>query len=147
MFRSMFIHTIDSKGRVSVPTKFREILRAKYDDRLIVTNYLDPCLVAYPFEEWKRIEEKFAAQSAFKKEIRAFKRLLISAATECTIDRQGRILIPPSLREHAQLDKEAVLVGQITYFEIWDRLCWDKEMGELQQNPESIGNALAEFGL
>jgi MraZ protein len=143
----MFTHTIDSKGRVSVPTKFREILRAKYDDRLIVTNYLDPCLVAYPFEEWKRIEEKFAAQSSFKKEIRAFKRLLISAATECTIDRQGRILIPPGLREHARLDKEAVLVGQITYFEIWDRLGWDKEMGELQHNPESIGNALAEFGL
>lgn len=147
MFRGMFVHTIDSKGRVSIPTKFREILRAKYDDRLIVTNYLDPCLVAYPFEEWKRIEEKFAAQSSFKKEIRAFKRLLISAATECTIDRQGRILIPPGLREHARLDKEAALVGQITYFEIWDRLGWDKEMGELQQNPESIGNALAEFGL
>ncbi len=147
MFRGMFTHTLDSKGRVSIPTKFREILRAKYDDRLIITNYLDSCLVVYPLEEWKKIEEKFASQSSFKREIRSFKRLFISTATECTIDKQGRILIPASLREHAGLQKEAILVGQTTYFELWDRQGWNEEMRMLQENRENIENVLAQFGL
>ncbi len=93
MFRGRFEHTIDSKGRVSIPAKFRELLGEKYDDRLIITTGLDPCLVAYPFEEWLKMEEKVSSMSMVKKEVKAFQRVFISRAAECLIDKLGRVLI------------------------------------------------------
>ena len=97
MFRGRFEHTIDPKGRVSIPAKFRELLAEKYDDRLIITNF-DRCLVAYPFEEWRTVEEKVTSLSMVKREVKAFQRFFLSGASECPIDKLGRILIPPTLR-------------------------------------------------
>lgn len=141
MFRGRFVHTLDSKGRVSIPTKFREILRAKYDGHLIITNW-DRCLLTYPSEEWKKIEKRLSILPGFGGDERSCQRFFMSGATECTIDPQGRVLIPPSLREYAELDKEVVFVGMITGFEVWSKQRWDEEMKRLQGNLEKIGNAL-----
>jgi MraZ protein len=96
MFRGKFDHTLDDKGRVSLPVKFREILR-KYDDNIIITTF-DSCLYVYPHEEWIIVEEDLYKRPSGKRDMRDLQRLLLSNATECTIDKQGRILIPPSLR-------------------------------------------------
>jgi MraZ protein len=100
MFRGRFEHSIDPKGRVSIPVKFREILSANSDERMILTNF-DDCLWGYPVAEWQAIEDKVAALPQFKPEVKALQRVFISAATECPIDKQGRILIPPTLRDYA----------------------------------------------
>ena len=117
MFRGRFEHTIDPKGRVSIPAKFRELLGEKYDDRLIITTGLDSCLVAFPYGEWVNVEEKVSSLSMVKKEVKAFQRVFISGATECPIDKLGRVLIPPTLRSHAQLEKDVVFAGMLKKFE------------------------------
>src|SRR3990167_10780354 len=108
MFRGRFEHTIDTKGRTSIPSKFREGLVANHDERLIITNF-DGALWAYPVVEWTAIENKVAALPQFKEGVNALRRVFISAATECPIDKQGRILISPTLRDYAGLKRDIVL--------------------------------------
>jgi transcriptional regulator MraZ len=146
MFRGRFEYTIDPKGRVSIPVKFRELLSEKYDDRLILTNF-DRCLVAYPWEEWRVLEDKVGSLSMVKKEAKAFQRFFLSGAMECPIDKLGRILIPPTLRAYAQLEKNVVFAGLVKKFEIWSRERWAEEIVRSQENFESISEALAELGL
>ena len=146
MFRGRFEYTIDAKGRVSIPVKFRELLAEKYDDRLILTNF-DRCLVAFPYEEWRILEDKVSSLSMFKKEAKAFRRVFISGATECPIDKLGRILIPPTLRAYAQLEKDVVFAGLVKKFEIWSRERWTEEISRSQENFEGMSEALAELGL
>jgi MraZ protein len=146
MFRGRFDHTIDSKGRVSIPAKYRELLTEKYDDRLILTNF-DRCIVAYPYEEWRTVEEKVASLSMVKKEVKAFQRFFISGAAECPIDRLGRILVPPSLREYAQLERDVVFVGQVKKFEIWSKQRWSEEISRAEENFEGMAETLANLGL
>src|SRR3989339_692595 len=118
MFRGRYIHTIDDKGRVSIPSKFRELLSSQFDERLIITNF-DGCLWGYTYPEWQKIEEKVAALPQFKPEVKALQRVFISAATECVIDKPGRIMIPQTLREYAGIPKELVFVGMTKRIEIW----------------------------
>ncbi len=146
MFRGRFEHTIDPKGRVSIPSKFREILTKKYDERLVVTNF-DGCLVAYPYEEWAQLEEKASSLSMVKKETRAFMRFFYSSAIECTLDKQGRILIPQTLREYADLEKEVVLAGQLRKIEIWSKKRWGEEIVKAHENFDQISDVISEFGL
>lgn len=146
MFRGRFEHTIDAKGRVSIPAKFRELLAEKYDDRLMITNF-DRCLVAYPYEEWRILEEKISSLSLVKKEVKAFQRFFISGAVECPIDKLGRILIPPSLREYAQLEKNVIFAGMLKRFEIWSKERWIEEIKRSEEDFESIAAALADLGL
>jgi MraZ protein len=146
MFRGRFEHIIDSKGRVSIPAKFRELIVEKYDDRLILTNF-DRCLVAYPYEEWKVLEERVSSLSMVKKEVKSFQRFFISGATECPIDKLGRILIPPTLRDHAQLEKSVVFAGMLKKFEIWSKERWIEEIKRSQEDFEGTGATLAELGL
>ncbi len=120
MFRGRTDQTIDSKGRIILPVKFREILQKKYDSTLVVTNF-DTFLIAYPTEEWITMEDKIKKMPSGNRQVRAFKRFIISGATECSVDKQGRILIPPSLKTYAQLEHEIVTAGQIDHFEIWNR--------------------------
>ncbi len=120
MFRSRTDQTIDVKGRIILPVKFREILARNYDNTLVLTNF-DSCLIAYPTEEWIKVEEKIRKLPSGNKQVRTFKRFIISGATECSVDRQGRILIPPSLKSYAQLERDIVTAGQIDHFEIWNR--------------------------
>jgi MraZ protein len=146
MFRGRFEHTIDPKGRVSIPAKFRELLGEKYDDRLIITNF-DRCLVAYPYEEWRNVEEKFSSLSMVKKEVKAFQRVFISGATECPIDKLGRVLIPPTLRSYAQLEKDVVFAGMLKRFEIWSKERFVEEIRKAEENFEEMGETLAALGL
>jgi MraZ protein len=146
MFRGRHEHTIDPKGRVSIPAKFRDVLTKKYDDRLVITNF-DGCLVAYPYEEWIHLEEKASSLSMVKKETRAFMRFFYSSAIECGLDKQGRILIPQTLREYADLDKEVVLVGQLRKIEIWSKKRWSEEIIKAHENFDEISDVLSELGL
>jgi MraZ protein len=146
MFRGRFEYSIDSKGRVSIPARFRELLADKYDDRLILTNF-DRCLVAYPYEEWRVLEEKVSSLSMVKKETKAFQRFFISGATECPIDKLGRILVPTTLRAYAQLEKNVVFAGMLKKFEIWGKERWEEEISRSQENFEGISEALAELGI
>ncbi len=133
MFRGRSAHMLDAKGRLSIPARFRDVLKAKNDSRLILTNQ-PSCLVAYPFEEWRLIEEKFAKYTIGPPDIIKFKRYFLGAAVECTLDGQGRILIPPSLREEAGLQREVMLTGMLNYFEIWSKERLDEELSSARDN-------------
>ncbi len=146
MFRGRFEHTIDPKGRVSIPAKFRELLAEKDDERVIITN-LDRCLVAYPYEEWRNVEEKISSLSMVKKEVKAFQRFFISGATECPIDKLGRILLPPTLRDYAQLEKDVVFAGMGKMFEIWSRQRWVEEIKRAEENFEGMRESLFNLGI
>jgi len=146
MFRGRHEHTIDSKGRVSLPAKFREVLNDRYDDRLVITNF-DGCLVAYPFDEWRLLEEKVSAMSIVKTAVKSFQRFFISGAAECNIDKQGRILIPPTLRDYAKLEKDIVFAGMIKKIEIWNKERWGHEIAKVGDNFDDFSESLSELGL
>lgn len=146
MFRGRFEHAIDNKGRLAVPSKFREILSTNYDERLIITNF-DGCLWAYPVAEWQKVEDKVASLPQFKDEVKALQRVFISAAVESPIDGSGRILIPPTLREYAGITKDVILVGMTNRIEIWSRERWLQKFDESQKKLELLGDKLADLGL
>lgn len=146
MFRGRFEHTIDFKGRVSIPAKFRELLSEKYDEHIIITNF-DRCLVAFPYEEWRNVEDKISSLSMVKKEVKAFQRFFISGATECPIDKLGRVLIPPTLRDYALLEKDVVFAGMGKMFEIWSRERWTEEIKRAEENFEGMRESLANLGI
>ena len=115
------------KGRISVPAKFRDVLNDKYgEESLIITNF-DRCLIVYPLQEWNEIERRAAELPQFKQEVISFLRHLIGNADDCPIDGQGRILLPQSLRNHAQIKRDVVMIGMLTKFEIWAKEIWDEE--------------------
>ena len=146
MFRGRSIHTLDAKGRIRIPTRFRDILKTRYEDRFVITN-LDRCLVAYPLQEWETIEEKLGSLSLVRQDVKAFQRFFISGATECNFDKQGRVLIPQTLREHASLEREVVLAGMLRSFEIWSKDYWDQEIKSAHDNFSQITTTLAELGI
>ncbi len=146
MFRGRYEHTIDKKGRISIPSRYREILSARADDSLIVTNF-DSCLVAFPKEEWEILEKKVSKLPQMKREVKAFQRYFISGAIECPIDKQGRIMIPQSLRKYAGLEKEVVLVGLIKKFEIWAKAKWESEFDQARDRFENSGDILGDLGI
>lgn len=121
MFRGHFEHAIDAKGRTSIPARFRDALGAG-ETRLIVTpNLFDPCLDVLPMRVWEELEEKIAGLPQFDPHVVAFRRRYVSAAVECEIDKTGRVLIPPNLREHAGLHKEVLWAGMGRTAELWAR--------------------------
>ncbi len=147
MFRGRFEISIDGKGRINVPSKLREHLTDKYDERLVITNF-DNCLLAYPFVEWSALEQKFLKMSILKKEHKAFLRFFMSGATECALDKQGRILIPPVLRDYAALGKDVVVTGMLNKFEIWGKERWDEEHAVVSKlNFEEMSDVLSEMGI
>ena len=146
MFRGRYRHALDSKGRLSIPSKFREVLAEQFDERLIVTNF-DQCLWGYPVPEWRELERKVGALPQFMEEVKALQRVFISAAVECPIDKQGRILLPPELREYAQIDRDVVLVGMTKRIEIWSKERWAEVFNAAQEKLVSLGAKLADLGL
>jgi MraZ protein len=145
MFRGRYEYTIDAKGRLSIPSKFREILSQQYDDRLVITNY-DYCLVAFPFQEWSLMEEKVKDLPTLSKDARVFFRFFYSSGVDCVVDKQGRLLIPQSLREYANLEKEVVLVGGVKMIEIWNKELWAEEFRKSQDNFDRVTETLTQFG-
>lgn len=146
MFKGQFIHGVDAKGRVAIPAKFREILNTHFDERLIVTHY-DQCLWAYPVPVWQEFEKKIISLPQFLEEVKVLQRVFVSAAAECPLDKQGRILLPPTLREYAGLNSEAVLVGMTQRIEIWSKSRWKRVFDDSQKKLESMQEKLAELGL
>lgn len=117
-----FKHSIDAKGRLIIPAKFRDQLNGHF----VVTRGLDGCLFGYPMAEWQQMEEKLKTLPLTKRDARAFVRFLYSAATECDIDKQGRINIPDTLCAHADLTKKCVVVGVSNRIEIWSEERWQQ---------------------
>ena len=122
--------SVDEKGRVSIPARFREYLSAKYGDQVVLLGK-DGCIFAYPAAEWKRrFSEKLSALSTSSQAVRRTLRRLYGRAESCEFDRQGRILLPARLRAGSAIEKEAVIVGIENKLEIWDKGRWDAEMGD-----------------
>ncbi len=145
MFRGRYEYAIDVKGRISIPSKFKEILSQEYDNRLVITNY-DHCLVAFPYQEWSLMEEKIKNFPALSKEGRAFFRFFYSSGIDCEIDKHGRLLIPQSLRDYANLQKDVVLVGSGKKIEIWNKERWEEEFRKSQENFDRVTDTLTHFG-
>jgi MraZ protein len=145
-FRGRYQHALDEKGRLNIPSRFRDILAQEHDGRLVITN-LPHCLVGYTPEQWKAIEARSGKLSTVKSNVQSFLRYFYSGATECELDKQGRILIPPSLREAVDLDRQVVIAGMLNRIEIWSLVRWDEEMKKAVDNFDDISDELADFGL
>lgn len=128
MFRGVAQLNLDSKGRLAVPARFRDALTARCSGHLVVTADSDRCLLIYPLPDWEPIEQKLMALSSFNAQIRELQRRLVGYAEDVVMDATGRILVPPALRNYAQLEKAAVLVGQGHKFELWNKDGWDARM-------------------
>jgi len=132
MFKGSSYHIMDNKGRVSIPVRYREILQERQDRQIILTNW-DGYILAFPQSEWVKVEAKLGELALFRKDYRAFQRFLISGVEECPLDRQGRILIPQTLREYAKLGREVAMGGMVRYFEIWDRDRYEAHRKQLEE--------------
>lgn len=125
MFRGQFEHAMDAKGRVSLPARFRDAMNAAGEHRLVVTRGLtDPCLDVFPMRQWEAFERKVEALPRFDPNVIKLRRRYVSAAVECELDTQGRVLVPPSLRDFAGLDKAVLWAGMIDKAELWDGARW-----------------------
>ena len=145
MFRGRSKHTLDEKGRLAIPARFKEVLGSKGDGCLVLTNHFN-CLWAFARDDWRVIEEKAASLSLFDRAASTYRRYFISGAHECPI-KQGRITIPPDLREIAELKKEVVLVGELKLFEIWDKGRWEEEFERAKSSFPEVSQALSELGI
>ncbi len=126
MFRGHFEHAIDDKGRTSLPARFRDVLAPTSELRLVMTPALgDPCLDVYPMKAWEALEAKLAQLNAFDPQVIDFRRFYVSAAVECELDKQGRILVPPGLREQAGLSKSVLWLGHGEKAELWSKQEWE----------------------
>ncbi len=143
VFIGEYQHVLDSKGRVIMPSKFREGLGEKF----VVTKGLDHCLFVYPQSEWQEFERKLRTLPLTSKDARAFIRFFFAGATECELDKQGRILIPANLREYAELVKELVIIGVASRVEIWSKERWDEYNDEANLDHQSIVEKMAELGI
>lgn len=142
MFMSQYNHTIDAKGRVIIPAKFRE----KLGDSFVITKGLDGCLYGYAEAEWKSFEEKLGTLPITNRDSRQFTRFFLAGAAECELDKQGRILIPSVLREFAGLEKDVVLVGVASKIEIWSKERWDEANEAYEDNMDDIAKNLESLG-
>ena len=136
-------HSIDEKGRVIIPAKFREAL----GDRFVMTRGLDNCLFVYPLQEWAVMEQKLKSLPLMKADARAFTSFFLSGATECELDKQGRVNIPANLREHARLDGQAVVIGVSNRVEVWSKELWESYSQISEQSFNEIAEKLVDFNL
>lgn len=141
MFKGHYSNSINEKGRLSIPSKFRDTLKEWGAPHLVVTKSIDHCLLAFAPDDWERIAKLASSLSII------FKRHLVGSAEDCPIDAQGRILIPSGLREYAGLSKKCLLVGIIDRFEIWDQDRYNKSMEEALEDSEKLREGLAKLGL
>jgi MraZ protein len=148
VFRGTSFHNLDPKGRLIVPARFRDVLKQSSVDGLMISS-MDGALTCYTMEQWRKIEERVLNLSSKSTNMRRFRRIFIGGAHECLLDKQGRILIPPSLRQQAGLEKEVVLVGVLDHFEVWAKENWAQEDQKLKKDlkSEDLRNEVASLGL
>jgi len=145
MFRGRSRHTLDDKGRLAIPARFKDTLKLREESCLVVTNYIN-CLWAFAKDDWRIIEDKAANLSLMDSAVNTYRRYFISGAQECPI-KQGRITLPPDLREIAGLSKEVVLVGELKLFEIWDKDRWENEFQRAMGEFNEASQSLSELGI
>jgi len=126
MFQGINDLNLDAKGRMSLPARYRESIQESCDGSLVITVDVDRCLLIYPLPEWEVIQQKLMQLPSINKQVRRLQRLLLGHATECDVDGNNRILLPPPLRNFADLKKHTVLIGQGNKFELWDQDMWEK---------------------
>lgn len=143
MFMGEYHHNLDAKGRLIVPAKFRDQLGASF----VLTRGLDGCLFGFPQSEWEKLQQQLAQLPLTKKDARMFVRFLYSAATECELDRQGRINVPKTLMEYGELTKGCVLVGVANRIEVWSEERWANFADDAAANFDDISENLMDFGL
>jgi MraZ protein len=132
IFRGRFEYTIDPKGRVNIPAPFRERLQESGQESFFITNFSD-CLYAFAADDWARIEERLSLVPSTDRKKNAFVRFFLGGAVEVVPDKQGRILIPPSLRAYSALEKDVVILGMPNRFEIWSLARWQQELGRFEK--------------
>ena len=142
MFYGEHEHTIDRKGRLIIPSQFREVMKEHFIERFVVTRGLDQCLFLFPEDEWKTQENRFKGMSFTKQEARHFNRFYFSGAVELTADRQGRVLIPQYLKDFAGIKRDVMLVGVSNRIEIWDRDGWKNFYEQFKKSYEEIAEKL-----
>ncbi len=150
MFRGRYEHAIDGKGRTSLPSRFREVLSAGGDGRVVMTTGLEPCVVAYPIQEWIAFEERLAKLPQFDESVAMLRRIYVSGAVDCEVDKLGRVLVPSSLREHASLKRDLIWAGMGTHIELWDKGRYEGQRDAVLADPDkrqAMARRLAELGL
>ncbi len=143
MFLGEYQHNIDPKGRLIIPSKFRELL----GEHFVLTKGLDGCLFVYPMEGWHELEDKLKSLPLTQKDARAFARIFFSGASEGELDKQGRVLLPPNLRTYAHITKETMIIGVGTRFEIWDLDTWQQYNQESDKSFEQLAELMGQYGL
>lgn len=147
MFYGEYRHTIDNKGRLIIPSKFRVSLKEAYIEKFYVTRGLEKCLFVFTQNEWTQLQNKIKNLPLMKANARSFSRVLFSGAYEAVCDKQGRIMLPAHLIQFAQIKKNVVVVGVATRFEIWNVETWEKFVKSSLENYESIAEELVDKGL
>lgn len=150
MFRGRYEHAIDKKGRTSLPARFRDVLSTRGDGRLVITSGLDPCLVAYPMTEWVAFEDRLNQLPQFDRSVQMLRRIYVSGAVECELDKMGRVLVPATLRKHAGLEREALWAGMGNHVELWAKSRFDELRDEVLADDDArlkLAARLAELGL
>ena len=142
MFKGEYNHTIDAKGRLIIPSKFRELLGEDF----VITKGLDHCLSVYPKTEWEKFEEKLNQLPMTNKAARKFVRANLSGASSCELDKQGRILVPGVLREYASLDKEVAVIGVSNRVEIWSKDLWEAYINDEEEDMDSLAEHMEDLG-
>ncbi|WP_026674383.1 division/cell wall cluster transcriptional repressor MraZ [Alkalihalobacterium bogoriense] len=143
MFMGEYRHNVDEKGRLIIPAKFRDGLGESF----VITRGLDRCLFVYPEEEWKQLEAKLKTLPFTKKDARAFTRFFFSGATECELDKQGRVNIVSPLRDFAEIEKECVIIGVSNRVEIWSKGIWEEYFAESEESFSEIAENIVDFDL
>ena len=143
MLTGEFNHSIDSKGRLIIPSKLRD----SFGEHFVITKGMDGCLFLYPENEWEAFEEKLRTLPLTNKKARDFKRFFLGSAVEGEIDKQGRVLLSTSLRTYADLEKEVVLAGVLDKVEIWSKEAWDARTTDIEENIEDIASDMEDLGL
>lgn len=143
MLTGEYSHTIDPKGRLIIPSKFRDILGEDF----VLTKGMDGCLFLYPNNEWKVFEEKLRTLPLTNKSARTFVRFFLGSAVDGGLDKQGRALISSALRDFAHLEKDVVLVGVLDRVEIWDKARWEENNAAVEEDMDNIANQMEELGL
>ena len=145
MFRGANKLTLDAKGRLAMPTRYRERLQERCGGKLVVTVDKDQCLLIYPYPDWEELERKLMKLPSLNPQARRLQRLMVGHATELDLDGNGRILLPPTLREYGLLTRDVMLIGQGLRFELWDETRWNERRDEWLANPETVTDLPAEL--
>ncbi len=143
MFFGEYSHNIDDKGRLIIPSKFRESLSGQF----VLTKGLDCCLFVFSLDEWEKFEEKLKALPVSDKNARAFTRFFFAGASDCELDRQGRVSVPASLRKYAKISKEVTIIGVSNRLEIWDNQVWQEYNQSEDLDYEDIAENMAMLGI